>query len=90
MRRTELARLADIVLTRLGEPTGIYLFEQVYVSMNSMLVVGATGIEPVTAAMSRQGLQRNPLIFMNMAATLVGVCATIVPLTFSLSGSMNQ
>jgi hypothetical protein len=55
-----------------------------------IFMVGATGIEPVTLAMSRQGLQRNPLIFLNMAATLIGVCATIVPLTFSLSGSMNQ
>jgi hypothetical protein len=53
-------------------------------------MVGGTGIEPVTPAMSRQELKRNHLILLHMAAPLICVCATNMPLTFSRAGSMNQ
>ena len=54
------------------------------------MMVGGTGIEPVTPAMSRQELQRDPLIFLHMDAPLVCVCATNVLIAFSLAGSLNQ
>jgi hypothetical protein len=53
-------------------------------------MVGATGIEPVTPAMSTQVRQRNTLILLKLIAPLICVCATNVLPTFSLAGSMNQ
>jgi hypothetical protein len=61
-----------------------------YITHNRQKLVGATGIEPVTPAMSRQGLQRNALILLILTAPLICLCATIVLPTFSLAGSMNQ
>ena len=53
-------------------------------------MVGATGIEPVTPAMSTQAQQRNPLILQKLTAPSIYLCTTNVLRTFSSTGSMNQ
>ena len=53
-------------------------------------MVGATGIEPVTPAMSTQWYQRNSLISQNALNHAFCFYATDVPFTFGSGGSMNQ